>query len=73
MSACAKLLAYAMFALVLAHALGLFTPKPLPHRPVDALTNWGQGHAPIANQCPPGTIRFETDDNLFLECMRGTN
>lgn len=43
------------------------------HRPVDSLTNWGQGKAPAANVCPPGTLRFDTDDGLFLECMRGTS
>jgi hypothetical protein len=42
----------------------------LPHRPVDTLTNWGQGRAPESNRCPPGTIRFETDDGFFLECFR---
>ena len=44
--------------------------KALPSRPVDELTNWGQGHAPAANVCPPGTFRFETDEGLFLECYR---
>lgn len=44
--------------------------KVLPHRPVDELTNWGQGRAPAGNLCPPGTIRFETDEGLFLECYR---
>ena len=48
------------------------SPRALPHRPVTELTNWGQGHVPESNHCPPGTIRFETDDGLFLECMRGT-
>lgn len=43
----------------------------LPSRRVDALTNWGQGHAPTPGQCPAGTIEFRTDDNLFLECYRG--
>lgn len=46
--------------------------RGLPHRPVTELTNWGQGHAPPNNHCPPGTVRFETDDGLFLECFRGT-
>lgn len=44
----------------------------LPHRAVNELTNWGQGRAPAQNHCPPGTIRFEMDDGLFLECYRGT-
>lgn len=48
-------------------------PHGLPHRPVTELTNWGQGHAPESNRCPRGTIRFETDDGLFLECYRSTN
>jgi hypothetical protein len=57
--------------LVVAHAIGVFAPQPLPHRAIDALTNWGQGHAPELNVCMPGTIRFETDEGLFLECYRG--
>lgn len=48
-------------------------PPRLPSRPVDELTNWGQGHAPDPNNCPPSTIRFDTDDGLFLECYRGTD
>lgn len=42
----------------------------LPHRPINELTNWGQGRNPGANDCPPGTVRYELDDGLFLECMR---
>lgn len=49
------------------------SPKPLAHRPINELTNWGQGRAPSIDRCPPGTIRFETDDGLFLECFRGTS
>lgn len=49
------------------------TAKQLPHREVNELTNWGQGHAPEANHCPPGTIRMETDGGFFVECFRGTN
>lgn len=45
-------------------------PAPLPHRPVDAYTSWGQGRTPADNVCPPGTIRFELDDGIFLECFR---
>lgn len=45
----------------------------LPHRPLNELTNWGQGRAPEPSHCPPGTIRLDTDDGLFLECLRGTN
>lgn len=49
-------------------------PKaPLPHRAVDSLTNWGQGRQGSTNACPPGTVRFETDDGLFLECFRGNH
>lgn len=44
--------------------------RGLPHRPLNELTNWGQGRAPESNRCPPGTIRFDTDDGLFLECYR---
>lgn len=44
--------------------------KGLPHRQIDELTNWGQGRAPSENHCPPGTLRFETDDGFFLECFR---
>lgn len=44
--------------------------QPLPHRQINELTNWGQGRAPECNVCPPGTIRFETDEGLFLECFR---
>lgn len=44
----------------------------LPHRPVDALTNWGQGHAPTPGKCPRGTLEFDTEEGLFLECYRGT-
>lgn len=44
----------------------------LPHRAVTELTNWGQGRAPEANHCPPGTVQFEVE-NLFLECLRGTD
>lgn len=43
--------------------------RGLPHRPVDQLTNWGQGRTPPDNVCPPGTVRFEIDD-IFLECFR---
>ena len=46
---------------------------PLPHRAITELTNWGQGRAPDPNHCPPGTVRMITDDDLFLECLRGTN
>lgn len=42
----------------------------LPHRPINELTNWGQGRNPGSNDCPPGTVRYELDDGLFLECMR---
>lgn len=42
----------------------------LPHRPINELTNWGQGRNPGPNDCPPGTVRYELDDGLFLECMR---
>lgn len=42
----------------------------LPHRAVTELTNWGQGHAPDMNNCPPGTVRVEAE-GLFLECFRG--
>lgn len=45
-------------------------PKRLPHRPLNELTNWGQGRNPGSNDCPPGTVRYELDDGLFLECMR---
>lgn len=63
--------------IMLSNALILFAMhqnhhEGLPHRPVDSLTNWGQGRAPAQNVCPPGTFRFETDDGLFLECFRGT-
>lgn len=58
---------YLMFAMVNAACV----QHGLPHRPVDQLTNWGQGRTPQANVCPPGTFRFETDDGLFLECFRG--
>lgn len=44
--------------------------RGLPHRPINELTNWGQGRNPGANDCPPGTVRYELDDGLFLECMR---
>jgi hypothetical protein len=47
--------------------------RGLPHRTVDELTNWGQGHAPAQNHCPPGTLRVDTDEGLFLECFRGTD
>lgn len=47
-------------------------PKTLPHRAVNSLTNWGQGRQGSTNACPPGTVRFETDDGLFLECFRAT-
>jgi hypothetical protein len=58
-------------------AMGLIASQrahTLPHRPVTELTNWGQGHAPPDNHCPPGTVRIELDDiPVFLECYRGTN
>ena len=48
--------------------------RGLPHRPVDAYTNWGQGRVPDLHRhmpaCPPGTTRVDVDD-LFLECLRG--
>lgn len=47
--------------------------RGLPHRPVDQLTNWGQGRQAPTNDCPPGTVRYETDTGFFLECYRGTN
>lgn len=46
--------------------------QALPHRPVDSLTNWGQGRAPTPGQCPQGTVEIEVD-GVFLECLRGTN
>jgi hypothetical protein len=63
-------LAIAVLVLTIAHALGYFAPRALPHRAVTDMTNWGQGRAPASNICPIGTIRFETDDGLFLECFR---
>jgi hypothetical protein len=42
--------------------------QPLPHRAINELTNWGQGRTSATNHCPPNTIRFETDEGLFLEC-----
>jgi hypothetical protein len=47
------------------------SPHSLPSRPIDQLTNWGQGQAPESNQCPIGTIRIESE-GLFLECLRGS-
>lgn len=44
---------------------------PLPRRPVDTLTNWGQGRAPADNVCPAGTTEFRNDENQFIECQRG--
>lgn len=41
----------------------------LPHRPIDSLTNWGQGRAPAIHDCPPGTMEFDTEEGLFLECF----
>lgn len=53
-----------------------YQPAPvihgLPHRPINELTNWGQGRAPEPDHCPSGTVRLDID-GLFLECMRGTN
>ena len=46
-------------------------PQTLPHRPVDELTNWGQGRAP-GSDCEAGTTRIEVD-GLFIECLRGTS
>jgi hypothetical protein len=43
--------------------------RPLPHRAFNELTNWGQGKAHGAGDCPPGTIEFEVYD-MFLECYR---
>lgn len=72
----------ALAILTLAVAMAAFDSPPpqqphgtpfLPRRTEDAYTNWGQGRAPESNHCPPGTIRFETDEGLFLECLRGTN
>jgi hypothetical protein len=65
-----QILALLVFDLTVAHAIGYFDPHPLPHRAITETTNWGQGHAPQENRCPPGTLRFETDDNMFLECYR---
>jgi hypothetical protein len=45
-----------------------YAPPELPHRAIDAYTNWGQGQSTIA--CPPGAIRMDTDEGLFLECFR---
>lgn len=42
------------------------------HQQVNEMTNWGQGRAPPTDWCPSGTIRFETDEHLFLECYRGS-
>lgn len=64
----------ALAILTLAVAMAAFDrPRALPHRPITELTNWGQGRAPEANHCPPGTLRFESEDGLFIECFRGTN
>lgn len=43
-------------------------PKTLPHRPVDSLTNWGQGQNPSKDNCPDGRIALYVE-NLFLECQ----
>lgn len=67
---CAMVLGVAYFALAV-WAVYKLNHKGLPHRPVDVLTNWGQGQAPESNWCPSGTIRVETDERLFLECFRG--
>ncbi len=73
MNLAARLLAILILALTVAHAIGLFAPRPLAHRPITPLTNHGQDMQPLSNLCPPGTIRFNTDDGLFLECYRGSN
>lgn len=69
--------AYAMFCFGLLFFLCVLAsrqaPHALPSRPIDQLTNWGQGRAPDTCHCPPGTIRIDTEDGLFLECLRGTN
>jgi hypothetical protein len=57
----------AVLAIICAAALPYH--RGLPHRPVDSLTNWGQGRTPSDNVCPPDTVRFEVDD-IFLECFR---
>ncbi len=48
-----------------------YAPHALPSRAVDELTNWGQGRQTMV--CPPGTIRMDTDEGLFLECYRGSH
>lgn len=66
------LLAFFAIGLILILLNACNGPRSLPHRPVNALTNWGQGRAPTPGQCPPGTVEIEID-GLFLECLRGTN
>lgn len=61
--------AFFLVAIILVTCNGC-TRHGLPHRPITQLTNWGQGRNPGSNDCPPGTVRFELDDGLFLECMR---
>lgn len=63
------------FILVFVVVFGIFAQQRhesgLPHRAATELTNWGQGHAPEMNHCPPGTIRVDTEEGWFLECFRG--
>ncbi len=63
--------AYATFSFLLLAMLCYLAsrqaPHALPHRPPTG--NWGQGHSPAAEECPPGTIRIESQ-GFFLECYR---
>lgn len=66
-----KVGAYAVFSFALIAILCILASQhqTLPHRPVDPLTNWGQGSNPGKDACPPGTIRIYSQD-FFLECYR---
>ena len=65
----AALLGMTLIDVITAHVIA---HRGLPHRPVDELTNWGQGRAPVRvlGHCPPGTTQFDVD-GIFLECYRG--
>ncbi len=64
-----KVGAYAVFSFALIAILCILASQhqPLPHRAPTG--NWGQGHSPAAGDCPPGTIRIDSQ-GFFLECYR---
>jgi hypothetical protein len=63
--------AYVVWMAIILTSIAVRTDR-LPHRPVDQLTNWGQGRNPDRYSCRNGVPFFDAETGLFVECMEGT-